>query len=474
MASSGELQARIDQLRHRLRSWEERQQNESAGESIEDRLLEIRRRIEERQSESSAARRQRDARIDDAERVLEDSGAASPWPSEVLGRRRRRVLEGLNDRLCLLSRIAERQKEFGPAPPEQDRIHRHALRLAEMAGRALRGAEPETLETVLHDAEAIDQQLRQTCSELLEWSETELARQRQVEQIEAFHSAVVAGENPSVEPLRNLVTSIINDVEECQTAMPRFVPSKSTDRMVAEHSVNVARVVAFLAWNDSLWQPHRESIVMAALLQDVGMRRVPTEWLLQEGTLSSPQRVEIDRHPLVAAAFLAKLEGIDEEVVRAVLGHHERCDGTGYPHGKRAAELTQPALLLAVADDFVGRCALRPYRPRRTVRQAIAEVLAEAEAGRLDVAWTRKLLNLSLYPVGTLVELSNGAIAEVVATQEASEDPALAVKPVVRLRIDRSGKPVHLPRYWNLAVRGECRIVRELTPLEASEVLAAA
>jgi hypothetical protein len=96
--------------------------------------------------------------------------------------------------------------------------------------------------------------------------------------------------------------------------------------------------------------------------------------------------------------------------------------------------------------------------------------LLEAEAGKLDLDRTRGLLNLSLYPVGTLVELSTAEIAEVVAPQNASQQPSLAAQPFVRILVDRKGQPIMTRVFRNLAIRPDTRVARTLSP-EESELI---
>ena len=211
-------------------------------------------------------------------------------------------------------------------------------------------------------------------------------------------------------------------------------------------------------------------MVIAALLHDVGMLVVPREIVSRPAPLSRDQMAEVARHTLHAEAILAKAGRFDEAIVRTVTSHHERMDGTGYPRQLKAAQLDSGSRLLAVADAYVARRSPRPHRPAAGPSQALRETLVDSEAGRLDAEWCCRLLNLSLYPVGTVVELSSGEVAEVIAPQETTKNLSLAGLPIVRVLKDRLGHPVAIPRYWNLAHRPDCRIVRQLSSRDAAKL----
>jgi HD-GYP domain-containing protein (c-di-GMP phosphodiesterase class II) len=238
--------------------------------------------------------------------------------------------------------------------------------------------------------------------------------------------------------------------------------------ILAVHADNVAHIVAFLASLDAVWRSHRHSLVIAAFFMDAGMMRCALDVLGSSQPLTPEQRTRVERHPHESAALAERVQGLDESLVEAVRMHHERLDGTGYPSGCRGDDIRVPARLLAAADVYIACRSYRPHRPALSPKDALTTALSQAEAGQLDALRVRGLLNLSLYPVGTIVELSTAEIAEVIAPQNAQLDPTLAGQPIVRLLVDRRGQPVALPLYRNLAIRPDCRITRVISVEEAA------
>ncbi|HZZ79517.1 MAG TPA: HD domain-containing phosphohydrolase, partial [Gemmataceae bacterium] len=172
----------------------------------------------------------------------------------------------------------------------------------------------------------------------------------------------------------------------------------------------------------------------------------------------------------IAETMLADLWPGGGWQVEAARDHHERNDGTGYPLGARDIQISAYAKLLAVCDVYAALCAPRPYRPAFDTRTALTETLLLAEREYLDKSWAERLLLLSFYPVGSAVELNDGAIALVIATHGARgmTHPA---QPIVQILLDAEGKPLAWPLVVDLLAQRDRSIVRGLSSDERGTVL---
>jgi putative nucleotidyltransferase with HDIG domain len=117
----------------------------------------------------------------------------------------------------------------------------------------------------------------------------------------------------------------------------------------------------------------RRDLRLAGLLHDIGNIVVPEAILTKKGTLNAAEIAEIRRHPVAAARMLATIPRL-AEVRRALLHHHERWDGTGYPERLAGDAIPIGARILAVADSFIALLSPRPYRDALTLDGALAEV----------------------------------------------------------------------------------------------------
>ena len=120
----------------------------------------------------------------------------------------------------------------------------------------------------------------------------------------------------------------------------------------------------------------------------------------------------------------------------AVATHHERADGTGYPNGLTGADLPALGRLLRVADVYAALNEDRPHRPALDPRAALTEVLLMAEQGQVDRDFAEYLLHLAFYPVGTLVELTDGRTGVVAANHPNRLDPRASIDDAFGQRID--------------------------------------
>jgi hypothetical protein len=158
-------------------------------------------------------------------------------------------------------------------------------------------------------------------------------------------------------------------------------------------------------------------------------------------------------------------------LARATAGHHERLDGTGYPAGLRDSQIEPLTRLLAVCDIYAAMCCPRPHRPALETRTALTDTLLLAEQGALDRFQAERLLVLSFYPVGTVVELADGATGVVVATHQDRRDLNALARPVVALLTTSQGQLLPAPRYLDLAECEGRSIVRSLPLAERRELL---
>jgi two-component system cell cycle response regulator len=145
------------------------------------------------------------------------------------------------------------------------------------------------------------------------------------------------------------------------------------DRGSNAHSQAVGRYAAAIARELGLPPESIERVAFGGVVHDVGKIGVPDAVLRKPGWLDAEDWHELRRHPEIGARILsgAKLD----EVGNWVLAHHERPDGTGYPHGIAGGEIPLEARILAVADAYEAMTADRVYRAALTPEQARAELV---------------------------------------------------------------------------------------------------
>lgn len=399
-------------------------------------------------------------------------GPTLALPTRLTWRTRRLLLRGSE----LVDQLKSLAGAFADADPAQDRaaaVYHQTLAMAELALRSV-----QTFPEVTGDQLRLCDGLEAALDAIAErWSGLHAVlarRQAEVERLETLAhglAAMVQGRPSRVQPFQDLAEALAQDAQSGLPLRWQSAPAARPEARAAAHALNVAQVAARLARHDSEWRSRIADAVLAALVMDAGMAALPAALLGQVEPLNDDQRRLVEAHVGMSADAVKQLLPAEGWLLDAVLAHHERCDGTGYPSGAKGTAIPRLARLLAVCDVYVALSSPRPSRSAFAPRAALTETLLEAEKGRLDTVLAELLLTLSFYPVGTGVELSDGSVGLVVATNPPGTDLSAPARPVVVLFLGADGQPLPWPQYVALAQSQGRHIVRGLTSDETRELL---
>ncbi|HEY5501970.1 MAG TPA: HD domain-containing phosphohydrolase [Candidatus Anoxymicrobiaceae bacterium] len=146
------------------------------------------------------------------------------------------------------------------------------------------------------------------------------------------------------------------------------------DPYTAGHQQRVAQISSAIGEEFGLPRDMVEGIHVAGTLHDIGKIAVPAEILTKPSKLLEMEFGLVKTHPQVGYQILKGIE-FPWPVAEAVLQHHERLDGSGYPRGLSANEIISEARILAVADVVEAMASHRPYRPAFGIDMALDEIL---------------------------------------------------------------------------------------------------
>jgi HD-GYP domain-containing protein (c-di-GMP phosphodiesterase class II)/DNA-binding CsgD family transcriptional regulator len=172
-------------------------------------------------------------------------------------------------------------------------------------------------------------------------------------------------------------------------AMADLVDMKSP--RFAGHSRGVANLAAEAARACGMSAAEQRLLRRAGFVHDLGRLGVSNAIWDKRGPLTAAERERVRLHPYLTDRMLAGIAAL-EPVRRVAARHHERLDGTGYPGGLRAAQLSPADRILAAADAYHAMNEPRPHRDELSRAAAAAEMRAEARAGRLDGDAVRAVL----------------------------------------------------------------------------------
>jgi putative nucleotidyltransferase with HDIG domain len=145
------------------------------------------------------------------------------------------------------------------------------------------------------------------------------------------------------------------------------------DPQTAGHQRRVAQLAAAIAREMDFSLNRLEGIRVAGLLHDIGKIAIPSEILSKPGKLNHLEGEFIKSHCQVGFDLLRNID-FPWPILQAILQHHERLDGSGYPAGLRDADITLEARILAVADVMEAMVCERSYGPAQRIDQALEEI----------------------------------------------------------------------------------------------------
>jgi putative nucleotidyltransferase with HDIG domain len=192
--------------------------------------------------------------------------------------------------------------------------------------------------------------------------------------IEERREASIEELKNKIEKLNNLLTC---DLLEMIYGFARAIEAK--DHYTGKHVEYTASIAEKIAKELKLPQPEIENIKRAAVLHDLGKVGIDEDVLSKRGSLTKKEREIIKSHPWIAAEILREIHSL-RGAIPAILYHHERYDGKGYPLGLKGEEIPLSARIVAVADVYQALISDRPYRKAYTKKEAIE--IIKRESGR--------------------------------------------------------------------------------------------
>jgi putative nucleotidyltransferase with HDIG domain len=188
---------------------------------------------------------------------------------------------------------------------------------------------------------------------------------------------------------------------------------KVSDEYTFKHSVDVASLAMIIGKKYGLSRDEVREIGVSGLLHDVGKSKIPKEILNKPDKLTDEEFHQMKYHSLYGYKILEENEGFSNAIKSGVLQHHEKMNGAGYPMAIKSDKIHTFAKIISVADVFDALVTTRPYKKAFSKRDAI-EIIMTMTAD-LDIqAMSSFLKSVILYPVDSIVKLSNGEFAKVV------------------------------------------------------------
>lgn len=279
--------------------------------------------------------------------------------------------------------------------------------------------------------------------------------------IEMFTDARM-GKAIEVEQARALVEEISNSVLRQPHALISLARLKNADEYTYMHSVAVCALMIALARQLALDEEMVREAGFAGLLHDIGKVGIPLKVLNKPGKLTDAEFSVVKSHPEVGARILMESYQVSPMVLDVCLHHHEKMDGTGYPHGLKGETISLFAKMGAVCDVYDAITSNRPYKKGWSPADSIRK-MAEWSKGHFDeTVFQAFVKTVGIYPTGSLVRLESGRLAVVVEQNEGS-----LLNPKVKVFFSAKTKMPIIQETLDLArAKGKDKIIGRESPDE--------
>ena len=246
---------------------------------------------------------------------------------------------------------------------------------------------------------------------------------------------------------------------EMSVALADVLHLNVLERAQAAHSLHCC-ILSLLVGQELDLEPKELRVLgMAALLHDLGEQRLPSQVRLKTDALTRAEKSLFELHPLYGKEMLDQLQRIPRGVADIVAQHHECINGTGYPRRLTDEQILPLAKIVRVVDEYQYLTNPRQAHRRLHPNQALAELYVKRQQ-QLSVKVMIALVRvISVYPPGTLLELTDGSMSIVLYTNARER-----LRPVVMAYAERGSELE--ARLVDLNERREISIRRVMTRAE--------
>ncbi|MBR1743554.1 MAG: HD domain-containing protein [Lachnospiraceae bacterium] len=265
--------------------------------------------------------------------------------------------------------------------------------------------------------------------ETKEFKEFQTAFTETVDSLKNTLEQVVRGEEIRSEEILKETENVVSKSRNSLHILDMLQCMKGYDDMTYMHCLNVAILSNLIGKvsGTGMSDEELELLTLSGLLHDIGKIMIPDDVLQKPDHLTIPEYNLVKTHVLQGHNIL-KDRNLDERVIDAVMRHHERMDGSGYPGGYVGEKIGKFPRILAIADTFDAMTSKRPYRDAICPFKVI-EMFEREGITKYDVEYLLPFLNTVVQAyINTEVELSNGETGKVVLiNREALSRPVVKV-----------------------------------------------
>ena len=235
-----------------------------------------------------------------------------------------------------------------------------------------------------------------------------------LELLDNIVSAAIHESSQDIQPLqstiKNYTEELSEDLDSSLATTAELAPNPDFKERGIRLAILSMAIASELGWDES----HIYEVGLCGLVHDWGMFCLPKSLQDPQHPVLSDHIAELTNHPLHTLTLLESIPKLSKSVLLAATQVHENGDGSGYPRGITKEHIHPFANILHVADAYISLTAGMRGRQAFLSYDVIVYLLHQVQVNRMDEKAIRALLKVvSLFPLGSLVELSDGSKAQV-------------------------------------------------------------
>ncbi|MCU9593879.1 HD domain-containing protein [Caldibacillus thermolactis] len=247
-------------------------------------------------------------------------------------------------------------------------------------------------------------------------NQTSVFEQKYLESVEMFKKQFVSWQSGSlvdINHIRNIMIPLFNELIENPVNLLFLQHYVNTPQdYLYHHAIAVGVISGYLAKRLQMSQGDCYQITLAGCLSDCGMAKLNPA-ILQKSKIASEDIKEIKMHPSYSYKMIKDIPSLTKDAKIAILQHHERLDGSGYPFKEKGAKIHHYAKIIAIADVYNAMVCKRVYKDKVSPFRAL-EILLREHFGQFSIAILETLINvIAPLTINAHVELSTTDIGKI-------------------------------------------------------------
>ena len=238
--------------------------------------------------------------------------------------------------------------------------------------------------------------------------------ERVIKSVPNLMDQMVCGSVEALSNVRETVDGIVDNFLGDTDTMVHLINIKEKEESIYHHSLNVSILALMLGKKAKLTPAEMHELGMGALFHDIGKSRIEKKILKKRGPLTKAELSILQLHPRYGVDILTKC-GIRDGVLRVVYGHHELCNGQGYPAGLKGEAIDKLSRIVSIVNYYDNLCNNPEPEKTMTPYEALSHMFKKLR-NQIDMELFSVFIRaMGIYPPGTVVQLSNGEIGIVVS-----------------------------------------------------------